>query len=221
MTENKFTRDQAKDKSLLSKYEKKTADKYAPKFPKILETYRLTYLSLVWTFFILLFGYLASSNIKWLWMVSIMIIFHYITDMFDGAVGRYRETGLIRWGYFMDHILDFLYLNSILLVYAFIFSSNSHFLIMALMVIFNAFFINSHLAFSATEEFKITYLRIGPTEIQLAFVIINVLIIFIGTHLIEKAIPFVLVMSIIVFAALLIKTQKNIWDIDMQNKEKK
>jgi phosphatidylglycerophosphate synthase len=219
MPENKFTRDQAKDKSLFSKYEKKIADKYAPKIPKVLETNRLTYLSLVWTLLILIFGYLARLNIQWLWGVSVMIIMHYITDMFDGAVGRYRETGLVRWGYFMDHMLDFIYLNSIIIVYAFIFSHESHILLMAIMAVFNAFFINSHLSFSATEEFKITYLRIGPTEIQLIFVITNILIIIFGTQIVEKAVPFVLIISILVFTALLFKTQKNIWDIDMQNKK--
>jgi phosphatidylglycerophosphate synthase len=220
MPENKFTRDQVKDKSLFSKYEKKIADKYAPKIPKVLETNRLTYLSFVWTLFILIFGYLAKENIQWLWGVSAMIVLHYITDMFDGAVGRYRETGLIRWGYFMDHMFDFIYLNSILIVYAFIFSHDSHILLMAIMAVFSAFFINSHLSFSATEEFKITYLRIGPTEIQLGFVITNILIIIFGTQKIEFIIPYVLIAAIVAFIALLLKTQKNIWDIDMRNKRK-
>jgi len=217
---NKFTRNSDGDKSIFSDYEKKFADKYAPKIPKILETNRLTYLSLVWTFFILVFGYLAKFNIHWLWLVSLMIALHYLTDMFDGAVGRYRETGLIRWGYYMDHMLDFLYLNSVFISYAFIFSKDSHILILSAMAIFGGFFVNSHLSFSATDEFKITYLRVGPTEIQLGFVIINTIIIFTSPLFIEKLLPFFVAASLAALFAFIGKTQGKIWKIDIRNKLK-
>lgn len=220
MVDNKFTRNSDGDKSIFSDYEKKFADKYAPKIPKILETNRLTYLSLVWTFCILLFGYLGRNNIHWFWLVSLMIVFHYLTDMFDGAVGRYRETGLIRWGYYMDHMLDYIYLNSVFVSYAFIFSKDSHMLILAAMAIFSAFFVNSHLSFSATDEFKITYLKVGPTEIQLGFVIINTIIIFAGANFLERFLPFLVVSSLIALFGFIGKTQGRIWEIDMKNKLK-
>lgn len=220
MVDNKFTRNSDGDKSVFSDYEKKFVDKYAPKIPKILETNRLTYLSLVWTFCILLFGYLGRNNIQWFWIVSLMIVFHYLTDMFDGAVGRYRDTGLIRWGYYMDHMLDFIYLNSIFVSYAFIFSKDSHVLILAAMAIFSAFFVNSHLSFSATDEFKITYLKVGPTEIQLGFVIVNTIIIFTGTLFIERFLPFLVVSSLLALFGFIGKTQGQIWKIDMKNKLK-
>lgn len=220
MTDNKFTRNSDGDKSFFSDYEKKIADKYAPKIPKVLETNRLTYLSLVWTFFILLFGYMGKFDLRWFWLVSLMIVFHYLTDMFDGAVGRYRETGLIRWGYYMDHMLDYIYLNSIFVSYAFIFPKDSLILILSAMAIFSAFFVNSHLSFSATDEFKITYLRVGPTEIQLGFVIINTIIIFTGTAFINKLLPFLVVASLLALFAFIGKTQGKIWKIDMKNKLK-
>jgi phosphatidylglycerophosphate synthase len=220
MVDNKFTRNPDGDKSIFSKYEKKFADKYAPKVPKILETNRLTYLSVVWTFFILFFGYLGQFDIRWFWLVSLMIVFHYLTDMFDGAVGRYRETGLIRWGYFMDHMLDFIYLNAIFISYAFIFSKDSHILILSAMAIFGAFFVNSHLSFSATDEFKITYLRVGPTEIQLSFVIINTIIIFTEPAFIERFLPFLVASSLIALFGFIGKTQGRIWLIDIKNKLK-
>ena len=220
MVNNKFTRNSDGDKSFFSNYEKKIADKYAPKIPKVLETNRLTYLSLVWTFFILFFGYMGKFNIHWFWLVSLMIVFHYLTDMFDGAVGRYRETGLVRWGYYMDHMLDYIYLNSIFVSYAFIFPKDSHILILSAMAIFSAFFVNSHLSFSATDEFKITYLRVGPTEIQLGFVIINTIIIFTGTAFINKLLPVLVVASLLALFAFIGKTQGKIWKIDMKNKLK-
>ncbi|MFH1827306.1 MAG: CDP-alcohol phosphatidyltransferase family protein [bacterium] len=220
MVENKFTRNSDGDKSFFSDYEKKIADKYASKIPKILETNRLTYSSLIWTFFILVFGYLAKFDIRWLWLVSLMIVMHYLTDMFDGAVGRYRETGLIRWGYYMDHMLDFIYLNSVFISYAFIFSQDSRLLLLAAMAIFGAFYVNSHLSFSATDEFKITYLKVGPTEIQLGFVIINTIMIFTSPELIERFLPFFVVASLVSLFAFIGNTQSRIWKIDARNKLK-
>lgn len=220
MVSNKFTRNSDGDKSFFSDYEKKIADKYAPKIPKILETNRLTYSSLIWTFFILVFGYLAKFDIRWLWLVSLMIVMHYLTDMFDGAVGRYRETGLIRWGYYMDHMLDFIYLNSVFISYAFIFSQDSQILLLAAMAIFSAFYVNSHLSFTATDEFKITYLKVGPTEIQLGFVIINTIMIFTGSELIERFLPLLIVVSLVSLFAFIGKIQGHIWKIDARNKLK-
>ena len=43
---------------------------------------------------------------KWLYLSIFGILFHMITDVLDGTVGRYRNTGAIIWGYFMDHTMD-------------------------------------------------------------------------------------------------------------------
>ena len=32
------------------------------------------------------------------------------TDSFDGALGRRRDTGIPKWGYYMDHLLDFVFM---------------------------------------------------------------------------------------------------------------
>ena len=51
-----------------------------------------------------------------LWFVSLMIVLQYLTDLFDGEVGRQRNTGLIKWGFYMDHFLDYLFLSSLVFV---------------------------------------------------------------------------------------------------------
>lgn len=82
--------------SIFSPWERRFVAKYVTKVPKFLETYHLTLLTIVWCALILVFGWMAKSDIRWLWMVSVMIVFQYITDLFDGAVGRHRNTGLIK-----------------------------------------------------------------------------------------------------------------------------
>ncbi len=46
-------------------------------------------LTLLWSLLILVFSYLAATNIRWLWFVSVMIVLQYITDYYDGKVGKY------------------------------------------------------------------------------------------------------------------------------------
>jgi hypothetical protein len=49
----------------------------------------------------------------------------YVTDHYDGKIGKYRNTGLVRWGYYMDHLLDYVFLCSIIIGYAFILPEKS------------------------------------------------------------------------------------------------
>src|SRR3989339_1175510 len=109
LTDKDFHGDNKVGTWLFSKWEKKFVEKFTPKIPRQIETYHLTMSTVFWSLAIIAFGYLAKQvNIHFLWGTSIMIIGQYLTDLFDGAVGRYRKTGLIRWGYYMDHLLDYI-----------------------------------------------------------------------------------------------------------------
>src|SRR3989338_628965 len=131
--------------SLLGKIEKNFVDRNIDKIPRSIETYHLTLSTIVWSGLIVLFGYLSQYSIYWLIGTCVMIIFQYLTDLFDGAVGRHRQTGLILWGYYMDHFLDYIFLCSLLVGYSFIFNDklNSLFFIL---VVFGAFMVNTYLA---------------------------------------------------------------------------
>lgn len=214
-----FAGDKKVGTSLFGPWEKMLTDKYTSKIPKSIETYHLTLSSLLWSVLIILFSYLAQNNIHWMWGTSLMIVFQYITDLFDGAVGRLRNTGLVRWGYYMDHLLDYIFLCSILIGYTFLFSDkfNSLFFILA---IFGAFMVNSYLSFAATNQFTISYLKIGPTEARLAFIIANVVIIsFHRLFPLVKLLPTIFILTSIGLTIVVYRTQKIIWDEDMRNKK--
>jgi phosphatidylglycerophosphate synthase len=66
-------------------------------------------------------GYLSSINMKWLYLTIFGILFHMITDVLDGSVGKYRKTGAIIWGYFMDHTMDVIVTISISIALALVF----------------------------------------------------------------------------------------------------
>ena len=125
MGKEKFAGHKKKGKGICTRIETNFENKYVSKIPNFIETYHLTYMTIIWSALIVFFGFLAIKNINWLWLVSLMIVFQYLTDLFDGAVGRYRDTGLIKWGYYMDHFLDYIFLGSILITYLFLLPSES------------------------------------------------------------------------------------------------
>ncbi|MBI2546438.1 hypothetical protein HYV81_04615 [Candidatus Woesearchaeota archaeon] len=205
--------------SLLSGIERKLVQKYVSYIPPWLETYHLTLLTILWSLLIIAFSYLARSDIKWLWLVSLCIILQYISDLFDGAVGRYRDTGLVKWGYYMDHFLDYVFLCSVLIGYSLILPGNFY-LLFFILAIFGAFMVNSYLSFAATNEFKIAYLKIGPTEVRIIFIIINTSLIMFGRIYMAKALPYILILSLLGLCVVVYRTQSYIWGIDMANKKK-
>jgi phosphatidylglycerophosphate synthase len=205
-------------KSLLARYERKLIDNSVHRFPHWIEGYHLTLMTIPWSIGLIIFGWLARNNHHWLWGSSLMLFLQWFTDSFDGALGRYRDTGIPRWGYYMDHFLDFIFVSSVLIGYSFLLDGLNKQIVYLLIPISGCFMVSSYLAFGATNEFKITYLGAGPTEIRIYFIILNCLIIWFGIGWIEKTLVYILIISIAVLCIVVYRTQKYIWKIDMAEK---
>ncbi len=205
--------------SLLSPLERRITPFVLPRIPRWLETYHLTLLTLAWSLLIVAFSYLATTNINWLWAVSVMIFLQYVTDHYDGKVGQYRQTGLVRWGYYMDHLLDFFFLCSVIIGYAFILPEKSRVQLLILLAIFGGFAVSSFLAFSATDRLKISYLKLGPTEFRVALIVINTLLILFGKRYMISGLKYVNAGALIALIYVVYQTHKKIWNLDLQQKE--
>jgi len=147
-----------------------------------------------------------------------MVFLQYVTDHYDGKVGKYRNTGLVRWGYYMDHFLDYVWLCSIIIGYAFILPEKSRYQILILLAICSAFEVNAFLSFAATDKFKISFMKLGPTEFRLALIVINALLIEYGTKRMVSGLKYVNIGGAIVLAVLVYQTHKAIWALDMKEK---
>lgn len=208
-------------KSPLAKVERRFIDYWTPRFPRWIEGYHLTLMTVLWSAGLIGFGYLARSSLHWLWLSSVMLFLQWFTDSFDGSLGRYRDTGIPKWGYHMDHFLDFVFMCSALVGYALLFDGPSRTLFLVLVPVFGALMVNSYLSFAATNEFKITFLGLGPTEIRLTLILLNTAIIVCGVRFVEKALPFVWPVGLIVLAVVVYRTQKYVWRIDMNDKSQR
>lgn len=129
-------------------------------------------LTLVWSFLNPVFGYLAQSNLQWLWMVWVMIVFQYITDLFDGAVGRKRRTGLIKWGFYMDHFLDYVCFCSLIFTGYIVAPAGlgAYFILL----LDGGFMVSSFLSFAATNQFQIYYFGFGQQRCE-SFLFLSIL----------------------------------------------
>ncbi|MBN1391768.1 MAG: hypothetical protein JW947_03085 [Sedimentisphaerales bacterium] len=205
-------------RTLLAEYERRFIDKNVSKFPKWIQGYHLTLMTIPLSAGLIIFGYLARNNCCWLWLSSLMLFLQWFTDSFDGALGRFRDTGIPKWGFFMDHFLDFVFMCSIFIGYSFLTDGFNRQIVLLLIPVFGCFMVSSYLAFGATNEFKITFLSAGPTEIRFWFFVLNCLIIFLGTAFIEKILVYILVLSVLLLCFIVYRTQKYIWNIDMKNK---
>lgn len=192
--------------------------KLLPLVPLWFETNHMTLTTVIWSVLVLLFSYLAQFNLLWLWVVSFVIILQYVTDVLDGRLGKMRNTGLVKWGFFMDHFLDYVFSSSILIGYAIIMPDRMLYLLFIL-AIGGAFMVNEFLHFGATGRFKVSYFKISPSEVRMAFVGVNILFILFGKTYMGFAMPFVLAGAFVALCITVYQNHQEIWELDMEGKE--
>jgi phosphatidylglycerophosphate synthase len=213
-----FQGDKKFGQSLLAGPENRLRAWLLPKVPPWIETYHLTLTTVLWSLLVLLCGFLARYSIHWLHGVSLAIALQYLTDLMDGAVGRHRDTGLVKWGFYMDHFLDYIFLLSILIAYAFLIPHAFKGMLFYVMAFFGAFMVNSFLSFAATNRFKISYGGVGPTEVRLIFMLINGLIVFFGRAALLKTLPYAMGLALFGLFVTVYRTQKALWQEDLRLK---
>ncbi|QSH40326.1 CDP-alcohol phosphatidyltransferase family protein [Lentisphaerota bacterium ZTH] len=192
-----------------------------PKLPVWLETWHLTMLTVLWSLINVLAAIPAKKNHHWLWLVNLMIVAQYVTDLFDGELGRQRNTGLIKWGFYMDHFLDYVFMCSMVFVGYRISPAGLEIWYFWLLAVLGAFMVNSFLSFAATNEFQIYYCGLGPTEFRLVLVFINIFIIYFGTKQFYWLVPATVVCCTVALIFNSWVIHKKLWAHDMKTKRRR
>jgi archaetidylinositol phosphate synthase len=208
-------------KSPLARIERRFIDALVPVFPRWIEGYHLTLMTIPLSAGLVICGFLARRSLSWLWLSCACLFLQWFTDSFDGSLGRFRDTGIPKWGYYMDHLLDYVFLCSILIGYALLFDGMHRMLFLLMIPVFGLFYVSSYLAFAATHEFKITFLGTGPTELRLFLILLNTALIVFGTGFLKNVLTAVLFIACAAICLVIYRTQKYIWNIDRAEKEQK
>ena len=166
-------------------------------------------------------GYLSSVNMKWLYLSIVGILFHLITDVLDGAVGRYRKTGAIIWGYHMDHTMDAIITISISIALAFVFPKFQLYILvllgLQLLLMINAFLSQD------TNGLDISICHnnicIGPTDILFLFIFLFLFIIYFKSKISKYFFIVLIILLIIINGYKIYQKQKKAHHDDMKNKK--
>lgn len=210
-----FAGDKKAGQSLLGPIERRFIDWAVPKVPRPIMSHHLTALTAVWSALTVLFGWLAVDDRRWLHAMSAMVFLQWLTDSLDGSLGKFRKQGLVKWGFFMDHLLDLVFAGSIVIAYSFLVEAWwLEFLFLVLLLITCATMAVSFLSFAATNQFQIAYYGIGPTEIRIGYIALNTFVAAVGTEIFSWGVPVVVALNGLALVVLAAQTSRNLWQID-------
>ena len=212
-----FAGDKKKGQSLLGPVERRFIDWAVPKVPRPIMSHHLTALTAVWSAGAVLFGWLATDDLVWLNGVSVMVFLQWLTDSLDGSLGKYRKQGLVKWGFYMDHLLDLVFAGAIVIAYSFLVTAEwLEFLFLVLLLITCATMAVSFLSFAATNQFQIAYYGIGPTEIRIGYIALNTFVWLVGTEIFSWGVPVIVGLNVVAFLVMATQTSRNLWAIDFE-----
>ena len=127
---------------------------------------------------IILAGYgLSNYNRYFLWLASLGFVINWYGDSMDGTLARYREIQRPKYGYYVDHIVDVI--DEFIVIIALGISPLVHFEIAALALI-GYLMLSTHtfLRTYVDDVFKISFGKLGPTEVRAIIVLINTSVFF-------------------------------------------
>jgi phosphatidylglycerophosphate synthase len=122
---------------------------------------------------ITMLGYIASNiNPIYLWFASFGFIVNWFGDSLDGTLARYRHIERPKYGFYVDHTVDAF--CQVLIFLGLGISPYISFNIACLALI--AYLLLSVLVYVRTcvlGEFRISFSKLGPTEIRLIAILLN------------------------------------------------
>ena len=174
--------------SILNGAEKKLLVWLAERQPKWVVSDLLTIVGMIGSVMIAAGFILSNGNVNWLWLSIAGFIVNWYGDSLDGSLARFRNQQRPVYGYYVDHTMDVInesmmffgagmapFFDMRLTLSAFVL-----YLLMTLNVSMNA-----HLR----DEFKLTYLKLGPTEFRIIIAIANTVMLCFGERLLTSIVP--------------------------------
>src|SRR3989454_9512524 len=118
---------------------------------------------------------LTTYNPAWLWVASAMLVLNWLGDSLDGTLARVRGTQRPKYGYYLDHVVD-AFSTAVIGLGIGLSPYVDLGLALGLVVVYLALSINVYLESTVFGVFKISYGRIGPTEVRLLLVMLNTML---------------------------------------------
>jgi len=178
ITMNKKTeQSQRIQKSFLNAAEKKALVWMAERLPRWVTSDMMTAVGSIGAFTIALGYALSTRNVAWIWLASLGFVINWVGDSLDGTIARVRNQQRPKYGFFLDHNIDCI--NEAMM---FIGLGLSPMLRMdiALLLLCSYLILSVYVYISAhlKNEFKLTYAKLGPTELRVLAIVLNTVYIY-------------------------------------------
>lgn len=174
--------------SVLNALEHKVLIWLAARQPKWVTSDMLTAVGTAGAFLIGLGYALTSININFLWLSTFGLFVNWYGDSLDGNLARYRRKQRPIYGYYLDHTMDVI--NEAMMFFG---AGMAPFfdmrLTVAAFVLYLVLTLNVSMNAHLRSEFKLTYLKLGPTEFRLIIAIANTVMLCFGERILSSIVP--------------------------------
>lgn len=162
--------------SFLNAAEKKVLLWLAERQPKWTDSDKLTLVGHIGAVVIALGFILANFSVHFLWLSIVGFVINWYGDSLDGTLARVRKQQRPIYGFYIDHTMDAI--NEALMFMGAGLSPFMRFdLACVLLVVYLMLTLNVAMNAHLKGEFRLTYAKLGPTELRLICIIACLLLI--------------------------------------------
>ncbi len=167
------------NKILLGPLERPALAWLAKKMPAWVTPDTLTVTGFLGTILVAVSYVLTNQNHGFLWLASLGLVINWFGDSLDGTLARYRKIERPQYGFYVDHAMDGL--GEVLVMFGIALSPFVDFRLALIALV--GYMLMANLVYITTYvrgEFRISYIGLGPTEVRLILIIINMIMFFVG-----------------------------------------
>lgn len=169
---------------LLGPLERPTLQFLAGKMPAWVNPDMLLGFGLFGSLITLISYWLTNFNSAFLWLASLGFVINWFGDSLDGTLARYRKIERPKYGFFVDHTADSL--STVMIFIGLGLSAYVRLDIALLACIgYLLMMVLTYINTIVGGEFKISYGKVGPTELRIFAVIVNMIVFFYGNPLLR------------------------------------
>jgi phosphatidylglycerophosphate synthase len=122
---------------------------------------------------------LSALDRGFLWLASVGYLVNWFGDSLDGTLARYRNIERPKYGFFLDHTVDAV--TQAIIILGIGLTPYVNFTVTALLLItYLMLSVIAYVRTCVTGEFRISYGRLGPTEVRVIALMLNAAMFFLG-----------------------------------------
>ena len=159
--------------------EKKVLNYLASRMPNWVTSDLMTIIGIIGSVIIFVGYSLTNYSPHYLWLASLGFVLNWFGDSLDGTLARYRKAERPNYGFFIDHAIDTI--SEVLVFLGLAISPYVKFEIATLALIgYLTLSIYVYLLTYVIRVFRISFAKLGPTEIRIIGILCNTLLFFVG-----------------------------------------